>query len=84
MPVEAPPAVTGPASVRAKTDDPHGSQKRGSALRRTGRANGRAALLWVDFCDPSFASACPAAFHHPVAWESIADGLARFPLTYGS
>ena len=71
------------ASVRAKTDDPvlSGSQKRGSALRRTGRANGRAALLWVDFCDPSFASACPAAFHHPVAWESIADGLARFPLT---
>ena len=45
------------------------------------RPGGRSALLWIDFCDPAYASGCPQGCCRTAAWEDVAAGLARFPLT---
>ena len=53
-------------SLPSKTDD---SVAPGSSRR----SNGRAALLWID--------ACSGEFQQRAAWEGVARGLQRFPLT---
>ena len=53
-------------SLPSKTDD---SVTPGSSRR----SNGRAALLWID--------ACSGEFQQRAAWEGVARGLQRFPLT---
>ena len=45
------------------------------------RPGGRSALLWIDFCDPAYTSGCPQGCCRAAAWEDVAAGLARFPLT---